>query len=173
MLRKLKKIIEKQQSSRLRKDAAPVTVENASKNQSTSNSHSSSESIEEISTPQASESNANTENQITPLRGTQVGISAPNHAINNLLPHHQFQNVQAQNMYQFNNCQGLHFGPTLINNDLSNIAGTSQAVSVKRVPKRKVKTTSIDGKYIHYLLYFQINIKHKFTFYIHSYDEMR
>lgn len=147
MLRKLKKIIEK---PRLRKDAAPVTVESATENPAITNSHSSSESIEEISTPRALESNANTENQIAPFRGTQVAVSAQNHAIS---PNHQFQNVQAQNMYQFNNCQSLHFGPTIINNDLSKLAGTSQAASAKRVPKRKVKTTSIDGKYIDYLLY--------------------
>lgn len=149
MLRKLRKIIEKPQSSRLKKDAVPVTEQNANENQSNPNSHSINESIEEIITPQALEANANAENQLTPCQNNQLTNAANIHAINNNLINHQIQNVQAQNVLQFSHCNSVHIGSAVTYSNDARLAGPSTvgAGPAKRIPKLKIITTNIKGKY--------------------------
>lgn len=147
MLRKLKKIIEKPNASKLVTDAVPVAD---NQHQSNGNNLITTPSIEEIST-NTLEIIPTNGNSAPPSPNTAIMARGFNDSNNSLSP--QLQNIQGQNVYQFSHCNSLHFGHVVINNSAhvtqhnlksSEIPGYP-AGGAQRTRKQKVKTRTIAG----------------------------
>lgn len=148
MFRKFKRIIEKQ--TKLETDAAPVDDDHTLSTQNVRKQDIGNTNvvIEEISSNTLENVHNDNEHQIIPIaRNSSVGRI--NESNNNLAL--QMQNIQGQNVYQFSNCNSLHFGPVVINNAVSqnnkHPAESPVPETTRRIPRRKIKTTSIDGEH--------------------------
>lgn len=153
MLRKIKKILERPQVSKLEKDAADID----DRRSPTANS----DIIKVMPLPlvnnsYSSEVITSQNNNVLPVIGSNA-IPIPNGQVMNNNLALQMQNVQNQSVYQFSNCTSLHFGPVVINGGGGMVVTTphndsqsSQAMiggPCKRMPKKKIKTTSIEGEF--------------------------
>lgn len=175
MLRKLKQlIIEKPQTSKLVTDAAPVCdnleqikCNNLIRSHSDSNGSNGSNAINAINgnnelTDEIQSNNleivhSNGNSMASSINDT-VANRGVNETNNNLAL--QMQNIQGQNVYQFSNCNSLHFGHVVINNSMtqnnqkSPDKSSSQLTGIKRIPNKKIKTTTIAGKTIRNVIEF-------------------
>lgn len=147
MLRKLKKIIER---PKLEKDAVSID------DRRTSSIANSTMLIEPMANHQANEIVPRHDSLIHPV-GRSDNVAIPSGHIMNAV---QMQNIQNQSVYQFSNCTSLHFGTVLISGARNDSGGRSasklavtEAILDQRTPKKRIKTTSIDGEPRHNFCY--------------------